>query len=299
MVGCSGSQSATTQSDRQKQPRIITDHMGRQVEVPEKPERVIALNPLMAQTLFALGVTPTAVPEEYKQFHPEANALPSIGIQQSPNIEILHQLKPDLIFAHIRNDGQRLDSLETTGAAVVYYDPGAGENPDPLLEIVRFFGHILNREKEAAAYAQKIDDLSAVLRQKVASHSIKSALVLKHSEGILVSQPGTFYGGLVARLGLENIVPTDLPGSKKEIFLQYDFEKITEKNPDIILLLVEGKAQQDQSNILAKYKNDPKWKELTAIKNNRMVIIPGKVGPGRLSTEEALQTVANLICKDQ
>lgn len=306
-TGCGNNQSASTQAPEQnkeqREPketvRVITDHMGRQVEVPEHPERVIALNPLMTETLFALGVNPIAVPEEYKKFHPETNDLPSTSLQQSPNIEAIHQLKPDLIIAHMRNHGQMLDSLEETGAAVVFFNPGGEENPDPLMEVVRFFGKVLNREQEAAAYEQKIDTLSGELRQKTAACSVKSALVLKYGEGILVAQPGTFYGGLIARLGLENIVPADLPGASKESYLQFDMETITKEDPDLIFLLVEGQGQDDPQAIMAKYKNDPMWKELLAVKNNRLVIIPGKIGPGRISTEEALQTVANLICKDK
>ena len=279
--------------------RVITDHMGRQVEVPEHPEKVVALNPLMTETLFALGINPIAVPEEYKKFHPETKDLTSTSLQQTPNIEIIHQLKPDLIFAHTRNHGQMLDSLEETGAAVVFFNPGEGENPDPLMEVVRFFGKALNREKEAAEYEKRIDNLSEGLRQKTASCPVKSVLVLKYGEGILVAQPGTFYGGIITRLGLENIIPNDLPGSSKEGFLQFDMETITKKDPDLIFIFVEGQGQLDSGDIMAKYKNDPMWKGLSAVKNNRLVILPRKIGPGRISTEEALQMVSNLICKEK
>ncbi len=312
MVGCNNNQSTASEPAAQKQEetneenasqekidnvRIITDHMGRQVEVPVNPQKIIALNPVMTETIVTLGVTPIAVPEEYKMFHPEYKDLPSTSIQQTPNIEVLHQLKPDLIFAHIRNHGQMVEQLEATGAAVVYFNPGKGN--DPLLDVIRYFGHVTNRDVEADDYVQKIDTLSSELKKQVASCPIKSVVVLKYAENIMVAQPATFYGGLVARLGLENIVPSDLPGSSKESYLQYDMETIIQKNPEAMFIVVEGKGTQDNSEILAKYKNDPMWKEVTAVKENNMIIIPGKIGPGKISTEEALKKVAKLICSKQ
>lgn len=308
---------------------MVTDDLGREVAVPEHPERVLALNSSMMENLFNLGVVPIGKVNEYVIPRPEAESLPDISYENSPNIEIITQLAPDLIFAHARNHGQLLDSLEGTGAAVFYIDPSKGD--DPLVGGVALMGEVLNRQAEAAAFLKEVDDRAAELRQKVAESPVKTAIFIQGgSESIMAAQTFCFWGRLLSYLGIENIVPENMTGSKAG-FVDFDIETIIQKDPDVVLVLQpgfrsgtgqgkkgNGEGQQAQKGekkqggtgapgsassmspeqLLAMYQNDPMWNQLTAVKEGKLIIVPENIAPGKINVMEALEIVANLVAPE-
>lgn len=302
--------------------RVVKDNLNREVEVPEHPERVLVLNSSMTETLFDLGVVPIGKVNEYMIPHPEASDLPDISFEHSPNMEVINKLAPDLIFAHTRHHGQLLDSLESTGAAVVFIDPSLGD--DPLIGGVALMGKALNREEVAAAYLKKVEKKSAMLREKIIDSPIKTALFIQGgNESIMAAQSFCFWGRLLSYLGIENIVPERLPGSSKAGFIPFDIETIIQKDPDAILVLQPGfksksgqgqgmgKNKQDKmkkgakkqrpakgispEELLVMYQNDPMWKQLTAVKEGHIVIVPGNIAPGKINVLDALEVTAKLI----
>ena len=50
-----------------------------------------------------------------------------------------------------------------------------------------------------------------------------------------------------------------------------------------------------QEELLAMYRDDPMWKELSAVKNGRLYIVPLNVSPGRINSLDALDVLAELI----
>lgn len=47
--------------------------------------------------------------------------------------------------------------------------------------------------------------------------------------------------------------------------------------------------------LLAMYKNDPMWQQLSAVKNNRVYIVPANVSPGRINVLDALEVTGKLL----
>lgn len=218
---------------------IVKDALDREVQVPNNPERVLALNASMTETLFNLGVVPVGLVNEYMIQRPEAEGLPDISLENSPNIEIINKLKPDLIIAHVRNHGQMLESLEGTGAAVVYIDPSSAD--DQLLGPVSTIGEVLNRQKEADAYIKEVEEKAKTLRDKIKESPVKTALFIQGgSQNISSARSFCFWGRLLDYLGLENIVPDEMAGSSKAGFMPFDIETIIQKDPDIIFVLQPG-----------------------------------------------------------
>ena len=62
----------------------------------------------------------------------------------------------------------------------------------------------------------------------------------------------------------------------------------------------EGKGKNQNKDIspeelMAKYQNDPMWQQLSAVKNNRLYIVPDNIAPGKIGVLEALEATAKLI----
>ncbi len=290
----------TTATVTQAATRYITDDMGREVEVPSNPQRVLALKCSMIETLFDLGIVPVGLVDEFEIYHAEAEGLPNVGQENSPNIEIITQLAPDLIIAHSRNHGDMLESLEGTGAAVVFVDPSSYD--DQLIGGIDLIGEALNRQAEADAYLANVQQTAEELCAVLANCPLKSALFIQGgSESIMAAQSFCFWGQLMNYLDLENIV-TKGTSSSKSGFIAFDIETIIQKDPDVILILQPGFRSSSseagditEDELLAMYCDDPMWQGLTAVKEGHIVIVPINVSTGKMNILDALRTTAELV----
>ncbi len=275
----------------------VKDHLDRKVEVPTNPKRILALNPNMMEIVFSLGVTPVGKVDEYTVDRPENTELSNISSQENLNLEKIYKLAPDLIIAHKRHHGQMLSSLEDTGAAVVFVDPS---KDDPLIGGIDLVGKALNREDMAKEYKTKLKSEAADLQKKLEDSSIESALILKGgSKNIQLAQPHSFWGSIISHLGIKNIVEVD---PSKPSWVSFDIETIIKKDPDIVIIVQpgfkKGNNSVDAEQVKNNYKKDTMWNQLTAVKENRMVILPINISPGKIKHIDALDKTAEIIYPD-
>ena len=79
----------------------VKDDLGREVTIPENPQRVLALTSAAMQAVVNSGAMPVGKVEDYR-ISEKGMALPSVGRADSINIEAVYALKPDLIVASSR-----------------------------------------------------------------------------------------------------------------------------------------------------------------------------------------------------
>jgi len=143
--------------------KVVTDQLERQVDVPDDPQRVVALAPSITEIVFALqrqdrlkGVT------TYSDFPPEAAKLPKVGSYVHLDLERIVALKPDLCIAikdgNPRAVAQRLDSLKIPVYAV---DP---KNLETVMQTILQIGELLKAEQKANLLVK--DMRSRILRIK-------------------------------------------------------------------------------------------------------------------------------------
>lgn len=292
-LGMDGIVMATAQAEAGAT-RVVTDHLDRQVEVPVHPQRILALTRNFMEELFELGVTPVGKVEEYKN-RPQGVALPSVSKQSTPNLEVIYQLKPDLIFANTRQHGPMLDSLSASGAAVIFIDPSRVDN-DPMLDRIEMMADILNRREAAEAYIERLEAVSRELRDKIASYGYRTGLMLEGAGSTgKAAQPTGFYGALFTRLGIENIIPSGLPGSDQSTWVVFDVETIMATPPDLILLRASTNHSQEHQKLRAEFMGNPLWRELKAVKAGKVFVLPARIGPGNIRNEDALRLTAGII----
>lgn len=162
---------ATAAPDTTAATRTVTDDLGRSVEVPAQPQRIVALQDLQVlRPLLDLGLGPIA-----STTHPayagafrfvdeyDVSAIAAVGLLGEPNLEQLVLLKPDLIIGTLSagTDGQ-LEQLSAIAPTLVY---NAGR---PVIEYHRSLaeavGAVAAYEGLMADYETRLADL----REKVA-----------------------------------------------------------------------------------------------------------------------------------
>jgi iron complex transport system substrate-binding protein len=139
------------------------------VEVPVNPERVVALDNHVFETLSAWDVPLVAAPKgimgdglwpEYT----EDDAVLDVGMHREPNLEAIVAAEPDLIIGGYRFADHYDDiKAQNPDAVIIEINPRDGEDPSAeLSREIEILGQIFDREDEADAivadYEQAISD---------------------------------------------------------------------------------------------------------------------------------------------
>src|SRR3954466_15710223 len=93
---------------------LVVDMMGRQVEVPESPRRIISLVPSQTELLYDLGLEEEVVGITKFCVHPRDwfRNKKRVGGTKTVHIDIVRSLRPDLILANKEeNTKEQIDEL--------------------------------------------------------------------------------------------------------------------------------------------------------------------------------------------
>lgn len=156
--------------------RTVTDIDDRPVEVPQRPERVVALSEPTLDALVTLGVTPVgAVSGRGQSTVPayladELEDVPVLGGIAQPNYEAIGRAEPDLILVDgtsINNNADALDALRRIAPTV--YTGYAGGDWRTNFEITADALGLSDRAAEVLdAYDRRVSDLRARLAARYA-----------------------------------------------------------------------------------------------------------------------------------
>ena len=274
--------------------RTVIDDLNREVTLPETMDKVLVLTKGMMDEVYELGVVVVGKVEEYKN-RQELMDLPSVGTQATPNIEAIYALQPDIIIANCRQHTAMQESLESTGATVIFLNPNLYDSY-PLLGRTEFVAGILNRQAEFTVYKNSIETLCTELSGKIAPAGYENSLVMMGgSESIQVANPGGTFGSILPSLGIANIIGWDLPGSSESTWIPYDAETIIQQDPDVILLKTSSNKADANQTILDEFMANSIWQTLSAVANGKVFILPGKASPGNMCLCDILQTTAETI----
>lgn len=152
----------------------ITDSVGTHA-FPKPPRRIVALTWEAAEQVLELGITPLAVADagDYREWvvRPELPAgVLSAGTRLEPNLELLAELKPDLILispvlADIQAQLARM-------APVLQFDAYRHDHDNAAVarQIFLELGRLLDREEHAAQRLRQIDLGFERLRSRLLEH---------------------------------------------------------------------------------------------------------------------------------
>lgn len=147
--------------------RTLKDELGRTVEVPDHPHRVICLIPSVVDIVYSLGAGADVVAiSDFTRYPKEALQKPSIGLPLSPSIEAIVAYRPDLVFGS--GDLNVLESagnLQRLGIPVFMVDPHGIEG---IYTSIFSIGKALNREADAAALVARLRARVEVVKARVA-----------------------------------------------------------------------------------------------------------------------------------
>jgi iron complex transport system substrate-binding protein len=184
--------------------RSVVDATGAAIEIPEVPQRVIALAPDLTEVAFALGSGSRLVGACDACDQPAAAAaLPDVGSMVQPSIEAIVLLHPDLVLATSEGNPRAvLERLRALGIPAFGVQPGPGL--DGVAATVGTLGDLLGAGDEAQRLVADMRRRIAATREAAAKRPRVRACALAWTDPLIAAGRGTYLGDLLDVVNAEN-----------------------------------------------------------------------------------------------
>ncbi len=238
------------------------DAVGREVEIPARPARIVSLAPNLTEILFALGLEEeVAGVTLFCDWPREALDKPKVGGFINPSLEAILALDPDLVLATA--DGNRaedVDRLAALGLAVFVIDTrSVAEISDSILVVGRLTGTGDRARELADRIAGRLSLVAASLRGRPAL----PVFVALGRNPLITAAAGTFVDELVTLAGGRNVV--DSPTVKYPAF---SLEQLVAADPAVIVSAVGSPAEGAEA--AARWQGLPGGSSLRAVKERKV-----------------------------
>ncbi|MHA2339850.1 MAG: ABC transporter substrate-binding protein [Candidatus Hodarchaeales archaeon] len=215
---------------------VFYDSLGRKVEVPKHPKRIISMAPTITEILFALevddrlyGVT------TYCNYPVDVQTKTKIGGFSTPNIEIIVSLEPDLVF-WAKEDLNVIEALEAYNITIIVIIP---HNLDDVLKNVKDIGVLVDEEEKGKEVSNGLKAQMNMITDK--TDALKPNDKLKSYfevwETPTVAGGKSFLHDMIEKAGGINIF-----GDIYEDFPTVSHESVINENPDVIFVTTMGRS---------------------------------------------------------
>jgi ABC-type Fe3+-hydroxamate transport system substrate-binding protein len=212
--------------------RIITDQMGLEVLIPDRPQRIISVVPSQTELLFDLGLDREIVGVTRFCIHPgdRMGTKERIGGTKDFDIEKIKSLNPDLIIGNKEENYQQgIDELKQ------HFPVWMSDitTLDDACEMMAAIGEITKTTEKAQKIIHEIKTGFTQLSIVNSPLSIKKAAYFIWRKPYMVAAQGTFIDHMLGVLGVENVF------ADRSRYPEVTSEDIAVSNPDHIFLSSE------------------------------------------------------------
>ena len=242
--------------------RIVTDQLGRQVTVPDKPRRVVSLAPNITEIIYALGQENLLKGVTlYSDFPSAAVSLPKVGSYVQLNLEKIVALKPDLCIA-IRDGNPRVvaNRLESLKIPVYAVDP---RNLETVMQTVLEIGNLLNANQRADFLVQRMRSRVLKVKSLVSKAAYRPRVFFQIGISPIVSVgTDTFMHELIVLAGGKNLAqgPVSYP--------RFSREQVLVLSPEIFIITSMARASVFEQ-VKAEWS---RWPNMPAIRDHRIFL---------------------------
>lgn len=236
------------------------------VSLPAAPASVAVFDVAAADTLAALGVTPTGLPDRLYVDYLDPKGAAPIGTLFEPDLEALSALAPDLIVVGARSVAQ-FDAVAQVAPAIDM-SISADVVGDARARLAAY-GRLFGKETKAAELATALDARIAAV-QAAAKGKGNALIVLTNGPKMSAYGRGSRFGWIHDTVGL----PEAYPALKPEVHGDaISFEFIAEVDPDWLIVVDRGAATGAGGPSAAQTLNNPLVAGTKAAKAGQVVTL--------------------------
>ena len=255
----------------------VIDDEGYTTTFTSIPQRIISLAPSNTQILFAIGLGDKVVGITDYDHYPynftawiEAGNITSIGGFSTPNKETIASLSPDLILATPINDPDVV-TLRDLGYKVLVLNPN---DVDGVLSDISMVGKAAGADSDAASLVDSLSSQISAIEAKIASANLPKPKVYYEvwTPPLMSAGNGSFINDVILKAGGINIF-----GSETQQYPSVSSETVVQSNPDVIMLPTEmaNTGEAPFYGSVADVKARPGWSTISAVENDRVIIVSG------------------------
>jgi len=242
--------------------RTVTDQLGRIVQVPDTPRRVVSLAPNITEIIFSIQREDLLVGvSRFSDFPEAAREIPKVGSYIQLDLERIVSLRPDLCIA-IKDGNPREVAmrLEELGIPVYAVNP---QRLDSILETVSEIGALLNAEDQADRLTAQLRGRIRHIDELVAGATYRPGVFFQIGVSPIVSAgTDTFIHELVERAGGRNLAGTERG------YPQFSREQVLGLSPEVLIITSMARGalfEEVRSEWL-------EWKSMPAARDERIYI---------------------------
>lgn len=259
----------------------LVDDFGDTLHLARPAERVVSLNPVTTEAMFALGAEARLIGRtKWDASPPEVRRIPDLGDGLQPNVEAVLAARPDLVVLYAA-EANRTAAAAFRRAGV----PTLSMRTDRIADLARVLRALGVAVGDAAA-AQVVADsvrrsLDAVGAQAPRQRPI-SVFWYAWPSPIITIGAGSYLDELISLAGARNVF-----GDLAQPSPQVTLESVAERNPDLILA---GPVAA------GRLRADARWRAVRAVREGRVFVFDTSlVGRPGVRLGEGARTLRALI----
>lgn len=208
----------------------LLDQMGRKVDAPVHPQRIISLVPSQTELLFDLGLGDRVVGITKFCVHPEAwfRTKPRVGGTKNVDLEMVRALKPDLIIGN-KEENERAD-IDALAAEFPVWMSDV-RHLESALDMIHRIGMITGTVDQAGEITNPIRRSFRTLAPLVPT---RTAAYFIWQDPLMVVGGDTYIADMMRRCGLVNAFE-----DRTERYAAIMPHALAAADPDVILLSSE------------------------------------------------------------
>lgn len=267
-------------------PRIITDHTGVEVEIPEKPERIVISSILPLPSVYCLyrgsaadlvGIHPSSMAAAKNSYlttvYPEIEDVDTSFVEGGEvNIEQLMNLKPDVVFYNASNTEER-QMYDNAGITAVGFSTTMSDfnTIETYANWIELLGQIFGESEKAdeiIEYGRSVEAAVLDKTKELADEEKPRVLILyNYANGTIKTSGSNFFGQYWIESAGGINVAEDLSGQA-----EINMEQIYEWDPDMIFITNFAPVLPEDLYNNAIEGND--WSNVKAVKENQVYKFP-------------------------
>ncbi len=244
-------------------PVLRQDQLGRQMWVPQRPQRVVTLAASLTEMVFAIGAGDRVVGvESFSNYPLVVESLPKVGSYIHPEVERIVALRPDLCLA-IKDGNPRhvADRLQGLGIPVYAVDPRC---LPAIIATIRELGDLLQVPEAATALAQDLERRYQRVAELSRRVTYRPRVFLQIGTSPIVSAgSNTFLDELLQLAGGRNLAAGKIP------YPRFSVEQVLALQPEVIII-----TSMTRGEVFERVKAGwERWTTLPAVQQQRLYLV--------------------------
>jgi iron complex transport system substrate-binding protein len=259
----------------------LTDDFGDPVRIGQPPTRIVSLNPVTTEMLFAFGAGSRLVGRSQFDLWPDsARLVPDLGNGLQPNVEVVLGAHPDLVILYAsQNDRPAAARFRAAGVSTLSLKT---DHIADFRRTVQMLGEILADSARARTISDSVFRTLGRVRAATANLPRPTAFWHIWDVPLITIGSGSFMTELVDIAGGRNVY-ADITAPSATVSL----EDVARRDPDFILAGPQGIQKIDQ---------DRRWQIVRAVREGKVLKVDTVlVGRPGVRLGEAAVSLANLL----